>query len=341
MIIKDFQLEKIVKEHKKFFGILIYGPNEGLVKEQIDKIINDYLIKDECELISCNGKDLDNDPLYLDDIARTVSMFNSKKVIIVEALKDKHIKVIEDIAISEPQEIILIIRDNNLNKTSKVRNFFENNRSFFSLACYEDDRKSMMKNIDEFVKKNNFNLNRDIKNYLLQSLSSDRMINKGELEKIEIFYNQSKDTIELEDIKKILNDSSSQGLSNMNENVMYGKTSKSSKIINKLLSEGTSPISLIRSLTNYLLRIQQTKIEMKKGNNFDSSIKTLRPPVFWKERDNFQNHCLKWPLHSIESNLCNLLDTEIKCKLNSKLANFNCEKAILLIANTGRQYFKN
>ena len=292
-------------------------------------------------MISCNGKDLDNDPFYLDDIVRTVSMFNTKKVIIVEALKDKHIKVIEDIAVSEPQEIILIIRDNNLNKTSKVRKFFENNQSFFSLACYEDDRKSMMKNIDEFVKKNNFNLNRDIKNYLLQSLSSDRMVNKSELEKIEIFYNQSKDAIELEDIKKILNDSSSQGLSKMNENVMYGKTSKSSKIINKLLSEGTSPISLIRSLTNYLLRIQKTKIEMKKGNNFDSSIKTLRPPVFWKERDNFQNHCLKWPLHSIESNLCNLLDTEIKCKLNSKLANFNCEKAILLIANTGRQYFKN
>ena len=211
----------------------------------------------------------------------------------------------------------------------------------FSLACYEDDGRSIMKNIDEFIKTKNLELNKDIKNYLLQSLSHDRMVSKRELEKIEIFYNKSESKIELEDIKILLNDTSSPSLSKMNEYVMYGNTSKSSKIINKLLSEGTSPISLVRSLINYLLRVQQTKIEMKKGNNFDSSIKILKPPVFWKDKDNFQKHCFKWPLRSIEANLNRLLETEVTCKLNSKLANINCEKSILLIANNGRQYFKN
>ena len=43
-----------------------------------------------------------------------------------------------------------------------------------------------MKNIDDFIKNNNFTLNREIKNYLLQSLSNDRMISKLELEKIEV-----------------------------------------------------------------------------------------------------------------------------------------------------------
>ena len=80
---------------------------------------------------------------------------------------------------------------------------------------------------------------------------------------------------------------------------------------------------------------------MKKGNNFDNSIKILRPPIFWKDKDSFQRHCLKWPLQSIELNLYKLLETEIACKLDSKLANLNCEKSILLIANSGRQYFKN
>ena len=167
------------------------------------------------------------------------------------------------------------------------------------------------------------------------------MISKRELEKIEIFYSNSNIKIELNDIKILLNDSSSLNLNKMNENVMFGNTSKSSKIINKLLSEGLSPISLIRSLTNYLLRIQKTKVEMKKGNSFDHSIKTLKPPIFWKDKDNFQKHCLKWPLNSIETNLFNLLETEIACKLNSKIANVKCEKSILSIANNGRQYFKN
>ena len=42
----------------------------------------------------------------------------------------------------------------------------------------------------------------------------------------------------------------------MNEAVMYGNTSKSSEIISRLLSEGNNPISLVRSLMNYIIRIQ-------------------------------------------------------------------------------------
>ncbi len=340
MIIKEFQLEKVFKESKSFIGILIYGPNEGLVRDNLDKITQSQYVREDHELIDVQGKELDADPLFLDQVANTVSMFHKNKIIIGNAIKDKHLMIIEEIVMKEPQNVILVIRDGNLTKTSKIRNFFEKDKNCFALACYEDDGRSIMRNIEEFINKNKFQLDRDIKNYLLQSLSNDRMISKRELEKIEIFYGGSDTKIKLEDVKILLNDSSSQNLNKMNENVMFGNTPKSSKIINKLLTEGASPISLIRSLINYLLRIQQTKIEMKKGNNFEQSIKTLRPPVFWKEKDNFQKHCLKWPLQEIEANLSKLLETEISCKLNSKLANLNCEKTILLLASNGRQYFK-
>ena len=92
---------------------------------------------------------------------------------------------------------------------------------------------------------------------------------------------------------------------------------------------------------NYLTRLQTTKIEMKKGNNFESAIKNLKPPLFWKDKDNFKKHCVNWPLESIEKSLNKLSETEILCKLNSKLAILNCEKSILFIAKHGRQYFQN
>jgi DNA polymerase-3 subunit delta len=341
MIIKEHLLDKIIRDNAQFLNILIYGPNEGLVKDQIEKLTKNYLSQGEYEEISFNGKDLDDDPGSLEAIIRSVSMFFKKKIVIADGIKDKHLSIVEEIVLKAPEEGVLIIREGSLSKSSKIRKFFEEHKTCLSLPCYEDDSRSIMKNIEEFTKKNKFELNRDIKNYLLQSLSNDRMISKRELEKIEIFYKNSNSEIKLEEIKILLNDSSSQNLNKMNEHVMFGNTSKSSKIINKLLSEGTSPISLVRSLINYLLRVQQTKIEMKKGNNFDSSIKILKPPVFWKDKDNFQKHCFKWPLRSIESSLKRLLETEVTCKLNSKLANINCEKSILLIANNGKQYFKN
>ena len=79
---------------------------------------------------------------------------------------------------------------------------------------------------------------------------------------------------------------------------------------------------------------------MRKGNDFENAIKILRPPVFWKDKDNFQKHCLKWPIEQIEKILNGLTSTEIECKLNSKLAKTSCENSLLLIAYRGKKYFR-
>ena len=341
MIIKDFQIEKIVNENKGFLPILIYGPNEGLIRDHIGKIKNDYLSDVDFEEVSITGKSLDLNPDTLATSANSISMFNSYKLIILETLKDKNMSELESVIGSAPAQTMLIVKADNLKKTSKLRKLFENNAQCYALACYEDDAKSMMRLIDNFMKENNISIDRDIKNYLMQTLSTDRMISFNELQKISLFYANDDTTPNLEEIKNLLNDASSNNLQKMNESVMYGNTVKTSNILSKLLSEGSNPISILRSLINYLKRVQKVKVEMKKGSNFDNAIKFLRPPLFWKDKENFQQHCLRWPLNKIERNLSQLLDTEIDCKTNSKLSSILCERSILTICHEGKQHFQN
>jgi DNA polymerase-3 subunit delta len=339
MIIKELQINEIIERKEGFFGMLVYGPNEGLVREKIEQITKNQLVRDEYEQISFDAGCLDDEPNKLEDLSRTVSMFHKYKIIIVNSLKDKHIKIIEDIADKLPARIILIVKLSNLKKSSKIRKFFEDNNSCYSLACYEDDDRSIIKKINEFEKQYEFVLNKDIKNYLLQTLSNDRMISNNELEKIILLYKSSSNEIKLADIKTLLNDSSSNNMNKMNETVMYGKTMKSSIIVNKILSQGNNPISLIRSLLNYVARMRITKIEMQKGKSFEDAIHLLKPPVFWKEKNDFKSHCINWSIRSIEKCLSDLLEAEVACKLNSKLAKIECEKSILFIANNGKHYF--
>ena len=341
MIIKDFQIEKIVNENKGFLPILIYGPNEGLIRDHIGKIKSDYLSDIDFEEVSITGKSLDLNPDTLATSANSISMFNSYKLIILESLKDKNMSELESVIGSAPTQTMLIVKADNLKKTSKLRKLFENNAQCYALACYEDDAKSMMRLIDNFMKENNISIDRDIKNYLMQTLSTDRMISFNELQKISLFYANDDTAPNLEEIKNLLNDASSNNLQKMNESVMYGNTAKSSNILSKLLSEGSNPISILRSLINYLKRVQKVKVEMKKGSNFDNAIKFLRPPLFWKDKDNFQQHCVRWPLSKIERNLSQLLDTEIDCKTNSKLSGILCERSILTICHEGKQPFQN
>ena len=341
MLIKDFQVEKIINGNRGFLPFLIYGPNEGLIRDHIKKIKSDYLTDVDFEEISISGKNLDLNPDILEISANSISMFNSYKLIILESPKDKNISELENVINAAPAQTMLIVKANSLKKTSKLRKLFESNALCYALACYEDDAKSIMKLIDNFVNENNMIIDRDIKNYLMQTLSADRMISFNELQKISLFYANADTTPNLEEIKNLLNDASSNNLQKMNESVMYGNTTKSSNIISKLLSEGNNPISIIRSLINYLKRLQKVKVEMKKGSNFDTAIKFLRPPLFWKDKNNFQQHCLRWPLDKIEKNLSKLLDAEIDCKLNSKLSSILCERSVLTICHEGKQHFQN
>ena len=341
MIIKDFQFEKVIKETKGFLPVLIYGPNEGLIRDHIRKIKGDYLSDVDFEEISITGKSLDLNPDILQTSANSISMFNSYKLIILESLKDKNMSELENVIKSAPTQTMLIVKADNLKKTSKLRKLFESNTLCYAMACYEDDAKSMMKLIDNFATENNISIDRDIKSYLMQTLSTDRMISFNELQKISLFYTNDDATPNLEEIKNLLNDTSSNNLQKMNESVMYGNMSKSSSIISKLLLEGNNPISILRSLINYLKRLQKVKVEMKKGSNFDTAIKFLKPPLFWKDKDNFQQHCVRWPLNKIERNLSQLLDAEIDCKTNSKLSSILCERSILTICHEGKQHFQN
>ena len=83
MIIKDFQIKKIIDEKEGFLPFLFYGPNEGLIRDHISKIKSDYLSDVDFEEVSLTGKSLDLNPDILETSANSISMFNSYKLIIL------------------------------------------------------------------------------------------------------------------------------------------------------------------------------------------------------------------------------------------------------------------
>ena len=93
-------------------------------------------------------------------------------------------------------------------------------------------------------------------------------------------------------------------------------------------------------MLNYVQRIQVTQIALKKTNDFESAIKSLKPPVFWKDKDSFKLHCKKWPINETVLNFNLLVNTELSCKADYNLTNILCERALINIAVRGQKYFQ-
>ena len=339
MIIKEFQLSEVIKSSSLPQFLLIYGPNEGLIRDDVLKIAQSFRQKKETDEITINGKAVDENQNIIDEEIRSFSLFSEQKIIHLENIKDKHLQFFENTNFKS-NKVLVIIKSENLNKNSKIRSFFEKHKEYAAIPCYEDDVRSQMNLISQFQSDHKIKFNSDIKNYLIQNLSTDRLISKNELEKILLVISHKKnEQIKFEDIQAILNDSSSNSLNIINEYVMYGKVNQVSKNLYRIFDEGTNAVAIVRSLLNYLVRVHKTQIEIKKTGNFDEAIKQLRPPVFWKDKDNFRNHCSKWPTKDILLYIERLLEAEYMCKTQSSLNNQICEKYILSVAKKGEVYF--
>ncbi len=340
MLIKENLLIQRFKELKTHYPpILIYGPNEGLVRENFTKI-KEIFNQNNTEEISFTGKLINDQPEALIDEIKTVSMFNDQKIIIIEQPIDKNIELFDEAFTELPNHTLIIVLANNLTKTSKIRKFFENSEKNFSCANYEDDFKSNNQQIQNLEKNINKTLNIDIKNYLSQNLSSDRMISKNEIDKLILLYSENDKIPELKNIKLIFNDNPDLGLNKISQLAFSGQPGKVSINLNKIFSEGVNPIAIIRVMLNYVQRIQTTQIALKKTNDFDSAIKSLKPPVFWKDKDNFKLHCKNWPINQTILNFNLLVDTELNCKSDYNLTNILCERALINIAVRGKKYFQ-
>tara|TARA_B100000686_G_scaffold272127_1_gene289113 strand:+ start:1337 stop:2362 length:1026 start_codon:yes stop_codon:yes gene_type:complete len=341
MILKESNIKSIFDNQNKNLIFLVYGPNEGLVRNIIQSLSSIFKTNESADEVALSAKTIDEDPNKIMDEIQTFSMFSNKKIINIDGIKDRHSSIIEDVQNVEFENVILILKSDNLTKSSKLRKLFDSSKNIFSIPCYEDDTRSIMNLVHNFIQNSNLKLDREIKNYLVEFLSNDRSLNQNELEKIYLYQKDRKENLTLEEVRLILNDSTSTSLNKVNESIMYGKTKTASKIINKVFSEGTNSIAIIRSLINYMLRIQQTQIEIKKQKSFEEAIKVLKPPLFWKDKDSFQNHCKAWSLKDIEKNLNLLLSAEFECKSESFLSPMICERYVLNIANQGKKYFRS
>ena len=89
---------------------LIYGPNEGLVRDQINKLKNNYSTKYEYEEIKISAKELDEDSYILDNTLKTPSMFYKGKVLVIDSPKDKHLSSLEPMINDAPQDSVIIVK---------------------------------------------------------------------------------------------------------------------------------------------------------------------------------------------------------------------------------------
>ena len=315
MIIKYFDLKKNLNKDTSFF--LLYGLNIGLIEETINNVFKPIFSKnvfnyEENEILA-------NIEEFKEDIFNK-SFFENDKLIIINRVTDKILTVIEDIIDKDFTETAIILKSSNLEKKSKLRNFFEKDKKAIITPFYEDTYQSLMVVAQNFFKEKKIKISPQNINLIIERSKGNRISLKNELKKIESF-SLKKLSIELSDILKLTNLSENYNVSELTDQCLARNKKKTLNILNENNPSSEDNILILKTFLYKLKRLKKLKLELEIKKNTDSVISSYKPPIFWKDKDIIKQQLKIWSLSQIKSLINKTNQMELLIKKNSQISN--------------------
>ena len=315
MIIKHYELKNNLKGKNNFF--LLYGQNSGLIEEVIDKDLKPIFSKnifkyDESEILS--------DISAFKEGLFNKSFFENDKLIVINRVSDKILDIIKEIYDKEDENLKVILKSGNLEKKSKLRNFFEKSKDLIIVPFYEDTHQSLLFVAQSFFKENKIKISPQNINYIIENSKGNRINLKNELEKIKNF-SQKKLSVELNEIIKLTNLAENYNISELTDHCLARNRKKTLNILNENNPSPEDNILILKNFLYKLKRLKKLKIELENKKNTDAVISSHKPPIFWKDKDMIKQQLKIWSLPQIKSLINKTNDMELLIKKNSQASN--------------------
>jgi len=312
MIIKEFELNKI--NPNNYFFYLLYGKNEGLKKQIINKIIS---LNKNLEIKKFEEKEiLDNQELFINEIL-SGSLFVKEKIIIINRTTDKILKILLEIYDRKIKDITIIIDSDNLDKKSKLRSFFEKEKEFICIPVYPDTDQTLSILTSKFIREKKISISQSNINLIINKCNGDREFLQNELNKIELFLYKKKN-IETYELSKLINLIENHSISELIDNCLIKNLKKTSLIINENNFNYEDCIIIIRTFLAKTKRLLKLANNYKKNNSLEMTISEAKPPIFWKEKDTVKLQLQKWKPENLKKLISNISHVELDLKKNSQ-----------------------
>ena len=308
MIYKSFEVNKIDKN--SIHLILFYGKNEGLKNETLN-----ILIKDENNIQNYEEKEiLDNENSFIENIL-SKSLFEKEKFIVIKRTTDKILKVIETLHLKNLEDITIILNADNLEKKSKLRSFFEKNKTLVCVPFYPDNDQTLSKLAYNFLREKKISISSSNINLIVNKCSGDRKTLINELQKIELFSKNGKQ-VNSDNISKLINLSENHNISELVDNCLAQNRRKIISILNENNFSNEDCIMIVRSFIIKSKKLLALSKAFESNKNIDLTISSAKPPIFWKEKDITIQQIYKWKPQNIKKLIYTLGETELQIKKN-------------------------
>ena len=322
MIYKSYIVEQNISGLDKNI-FLFYGENLGLkndFKKKIKKIDKNLISYSQEEILK------DKEKFYRDVF--NISLFVNNKSFYIDNVNDQILKLIQDIENKIDTHKIYLFAEN-LDKKSKLRDYFEKSKNIGIVACYNDNEQTIKKIILEQLKGFEGLTTVNI-NIIIENSNLSRIVLNNELDKIKIYFSNKK--IVTEQLLDLLNKKENDDFNILKDAALAGDKNMTNKLLDVTVLEREKIIFYINTINQRLNKIND--ILNLNAPSFQIALDKIKPPIFWKDKPIFLNQIGKWNSRKIQEILKNTFMLEKKFKSDSFIdTNILMRKLVLDICN--------
>jgi DNA polymerase-3 subunit delta len=317
--------------------VLLYGPDIGLVRERADILARTVCpdLKDPFQVADLSGAALAADPARLADETAQMSLVGGRRVVRVHDAADRLARLFSGFLNAAPGDGFIVVEGGDLPGSSALRRVFDTSPRAAAIGCYPDTPHERAAVIRDTLRAHRITASGEATQYLVEHLGSDRLLTRAELEKL-VLYAGEGSRVELDDVRLSIEDSAALATDDAVTAAAEGDAARVDRVLDRIFQEGESPVSIIRVMLRHLQRLHVLAARMAGGVTVAEVVRNARPPIFYRQEDNFKRQLVLWNEAGLRAQLERIAQAELHMKLTGLPADTVCREALLAVAQAAR-----
>jgi DNA polymerase III subunit delta len=316
--------------------ILVYGPDEGLIRTRIKAISTAILgpQADPLSLLDLEADQLSGDPGRLADEVYAINMFGGKRLLILRHAGRLHKSTWTAFFERPPSDSTIIFHADELTKSSALRLACEQSPHAMAIACYAPSTADLGQHIDQRVRKAGLTISPVARAALLDQLGADFALSDREIDKL-LVYCHGQLTIEPKDIEASLCDTSVSAMSEAIDLAFEGKLEAIEPALFQSFRAGINPAALLANALSHVILLGRLSRLRDKGG-LDLAMR--KEGVFFKRIERIKRQLTLWNDQRLARALSLLALAQEQGRLNATLEDSITIRALWSISLATRRH---
>ena len=318
---------------------LVYGPDTGLVSERAKAIASAFSDPgDPFALVRVEASELTANPTRLADEAYAVSMFSSRRAILV---RDGGGRVdlagrFQTMFKEPPTDTAIVVEAGELKKSSPLRVLFEQESRAYAIPCFADDERSIGALVDEEVRTAGLSIASEARALLVSLLGGDRLMTRGEIQKL-CLHAHGSGTITLADVETLIGDSSTFAVDEVIDAAAGGTLPALVEGLAKARAEGVDAGQIAGAALRHFMLLDELRAAVDGGVAPGDAVNGARPPVFFKRKGRVEAALGLWSSARLARAIIVLGEAARDARLNPPLSADIVGETLLTLARAADQ----